>query len=153
MVYKLLKMKIALIFFLGMLMAGSPAASGSILWHSYETGMALGKKENKKVFLHFWAEWCDSCKKMAKETFTDTAVIAYLNKHFISIKVNSDKEKAVVSEYNVRGLPDNWFIAEQNKIIGNQPGYIPPDKLLPLLRYIYTNSYQKMSYRKFLDGR
>jgi len=147
---KLAGVMLATLFFLGLFLAGSPAASGGIQWHSYETGMELGKKENKKIFLHFWAEWCDYCKQMARETFTDSAVIAYLNKNFISIKVNSDKERALVSEYNVRGLPDNWFIDEKNVIIGNHPGYIPPDKLLPQLRYIHTDSYKKMSYSKFL---
>ena len=142
---------LAALLFLGLFLAGSSAASGSIKWYPYKTGMELGKKENKKIFLHFWAEGCDYCKKMAKETFTDSAVIAYLNKNFISIKVNSDKERTLVSEYNVRGLPDNWFIAEKNETIGNQPGYIPPDMLLPLLRFIHTNSYQKMSYSKFLN--
>jgi len=149
--YKLAGLMLAALFFLGLFSAGSPAASGSIQWHTYETGMALGKKENKKIYLYFWAEWCDSCKKMAKETFVDSAVIAYLNKNFISIKVNADKEQALVSEYNVRGLPDNWFIDEKNEVIGNQPGYISADMLLPRLRYIHTDSYKKMSYKKFLD--
>jgi len=144
---------LAALFFLGLLSAGSPAASGGIQWQSYETGMELGKKENKKVFLHFWSEDCEYCIKMAKETFADSAVIAYLNKYFISIKVNSDKERALVSEYKVRGLPDNWFIAEKKEIIGNQPGFIPADTLLPLLRYIHTDSYKKMSYSKFLNAK
>jgi thioredoxin-related protein len=149
--YKFTGWMLATLFFLGLFLAGSPAASSSIQWHPYKTGMELGKKENKKIYLYFWAEWCDSCKKMTKETFVDSAVIAYLNKNFISIKVNADKEQALVSEYNVRGLPDNWFIAEKNEIIGNQPGYIPPDRLISLLRYIHTNSYKKMSYNKFMD--
>jgi len=149
--YKLTGVMLAVLFFLGLFLTGSLAASGSIKWYTYETGMELGKKENKKIFLHFWAEWCDYCKKMEKETFVDSAVIAYLNKNYISIKVNADKERALVSEYNVRGLPDNWFITEKNEIIGNQPGYIPPDMLVPRLRYIHSNSYQKMSYSKFLN--
>lgn len=149
--YKLAGLMLAVLFFLGLFLAGSPAASGSIQWHPYETGMALGKKENKKIYLYFWAEWCDSCKKMAQETFVDSAVIAFLNKNFISIKVDADKERALVSEYNVRGLPDNWFIDEKNEVIGNQPGYISADMLLLLLRYIHTNSYKNMSYKKFLD--
>jgi len=78
-------------------------------------------------------------------------VIAYLNKNFVSIKVNADKNLGLVSEYNVQGLPGNWFITEKNEVIGNQPGYLPADTLLPLLRYVYTDSYQKMSYRKFLE--
>ena len=141
----------AVLFFLGLFLVDSPAASGNIQWYPYETGMELGKKENKKIFLHFWSEDCEYCKKMAKETFVDSAVIAYLNKNFISIKVNADKEQALVSEYNVRGLPDNWFIDEKNEVIGNQPGYISADMLLPRLRYIHTDSYKKMSYKKFLD--
>lgn len=142
---------LALLIFGGFIPAGSTDAAGGIQWQSYGTGMALGKKENKKIFLHFWSEECDYCKLMAKETFADSAVIAYLNKHFISIKVNSDKERAMASEFNVRGVPDNWFITEKNEIIGNQPGFIPADRLLPLLRYIHSDSYKKMSYSQFLD--
>jgi len=144
-------MILVVLFVWGLFLTANPGASGGIRWHAYGTGMELGKKENKKIFLHFWSKDCGYCEKMAKETFADSAVIAYLNKNFISIKVNSDKERALVSEYNVRGLPDNWFIAEKNEVIGNQPGYIPPDKLISLLRFIYSNSYKKMSYSKFLD--
>jgi thioredoxin-related protein len=149
--YKQVGSIFAVVFMLGLILAGVTVAAGGIQWHPYKAGMDLGKKENKKIFLHFWAQWCDSCKIMAKETFADSAVIAYLNKNFISIRVNSDKERTIVSTYNVRGLPDNWFIAEKNEIIGNQPGNIPPDKFLPLLRYIHSDSYKKMSFGKFLE--
>ena len=41
-------------------------ASDSIKWHSYEEGKVLAKVEKKKVFLHFYADWCVFCLKMAK---------------------------------------------------------------------------------------
>ena len=50
-------------------------ASESINWRSYEEGMVLGKVEEKKVFLHFYADWCAFCRKMAKDTFQDPTVI------------------------------------------------------------------------------
>ena len=126
------------------------AVSGNIKWYSYNEGMDLVKKEKKKVFIHFWAEWCPSCKKMEKETFKDSSVIAYLNKNFISIKVNSDRENALSSEFGVRGVPDNWFVSEDNEAISNLPGYIPTKMFLPILKFIQTDSYKRMTFNKFM---
>ncbi|MEW5910064.1 MAG: DUF255 domain-containing protein, partial [Thermodesulfobacteriota bacterium] len=64
-----------------------------IQWSSYDKGVAMSKEEGKKIFLYFWAEWCAYCTTMAKETFVDSSVIDYLNSHFISIKVDYDREK------------------------------------------------------------
>ncbi len=128
------------------------ASAASIKWYSHEEGMAIGKKEEKKIFLHFYADWCTYCKKMEKETFSNQSVASYLNENFIPIKVNSDKERKIANRYNVRGLPTTWFISKHGDIIGNQPGFMPPDKLLPLLKYIQTNSYKKMSFKNFLKS-
>ena len=133
-----------------LLIASNLAASGDIKWYTYEEGMALGKDENKKVFLYFWTEWCPNCKKMEKGTFQDAFVIAYLNKNFISIRVNSDEQRDIAATYNVRGVPDNWFIAENSKAIMNQPGYLTIKRFLPLLKYIHTDSYKEMTFSKFL---
>jgi thioredoxin-related protein len=34
------------------------AVSQEIQWHSFNAGMARGKFEKKKVFVHFYADWC-----------------------------------------------------------------------------------------------
>ncbi len=136
--------------FLILLIANNLAASGDIKWYTYEEGMALGKDENKKVFLYFWTEWCPNCKKMEKKTFQDASVIAYLNKNFISIRVNSDKQRDIAAIYGVRGVPDNWFIAENSEAISNQPGSIPAKMFLPLLKFIRTDNYKEMTFSQFL---
>ena len=118
--------------------------------HTWWEGMTMAEKEKKKVFIHFYAAWCPSCKKMEKETFRNSAVITYLNKNYISIKVNTDVESALSSEFGIRGVPDNWFISEDTKPIINQPGYLPPKLFLPILKYIHTDSFKKMSLGKFM---
>lgn len=118
------------------------ADSGDIRWYSFADGIAQQEKEKKKVFLHFWADWCPSCKKMNRVTFADRSVIAYLNRHFISIKVDSDKESALARKFGVRGIPDNWFIAENGQHIGNRAGYLSPRIFLELLTFIRTDSYK-----------
>lgn len=122
----------------------------AIQWYGYEEGVQQGRDESKKVFLNFYADWCRYCKMMDQKTFTDDSVIAYLNEHFVPIRVNSDQRKRIASNYNVRGLPVSWFIAENGENIGNQPGYLPPDQLLMLLKYIHTDSYKQMNFTQFV---
>jgi thioredoxin-related protein len=118
--------------------ACGPAVSQEIQWHSYGDGMYRGKFEKKKVFIHFYANWCPACKQMEKNTFKDPGVIASLNENFIPIKVNTDREQETATIFRVRALPDNWFIAEDGEIIGHQPGFIPPDQFSTMLKLIMT---------------
>ena len=111
-------------------------ASDSIKWYAYEEGMVLGKAEKKKVFLHFYADWCVFCQKMAKETFRDTVVVSTLNKDFIAIRVDFDEESATAEKYGVRGLPANWFLTEMGQPIVSIPGYIAPEAMLSLLKEV-----------------
>ena len=114
------------------------AVSQEIQWHTYNDGMARGKFENKKVFIHFFAEWCAACKTMEKNTFSDPAIIAALNQNFIPVKVDADREVGTAGMYSVKALPDNWFVAANGEIIGNRPGYIPPDQLKNILELIMS---------------
>jgi thioredoxin-related protein len=122
----------------------------AVKWYSYDEGMAMGKTQNKKVFLNFYADWCGYCRKMDSETFKDPQIVSILNKNFVPIKVNADKDTKLSSRYKVRGLPYNCFISESGEEISNYPGYVPADNLLPMLRFIQTDSYQKMSFKDFM---
>ena len=84
----------------------SMAASKNISWNDYTPGMALAEKQGKSIFLYFHAPWCGYCVKLKKETFTDDRVKAYLNDHFVSIGVDTDKRKKLAQQWGVRGLPN-----------------------------------------------
>jgi thioredoxin-related protein len=125
---------VILSLFLSVFMFASGSASSTgIEWHSYDDGMARGKFEKKKVFIHFTADWCHYCGVMEAETFKDPAIISSLNENFISIKVDFDKEANTSALYGVKGLPDTIFIAENGSIIGRRPGYIPPNVMKIIL--------------------
>lgn len=131
--------------------ADAPPKTG-IQWTPYQEGVALGKQNGKKIFLNFYADWCRYCAMMNKTTFEDKSVISYLNDNFISIKVNTDKDQKIAMKYNINQLPDNWFVAQNGEQIGNMLGYLPPEQLLPLLKFIHTDSYKKMSLKEFIGG-
>jgi thioredoxin-related protein len=134
-----------LVFLLMLLTCGlnSAAAAERIEWHGYDAGMSRSKFENKKVFLFFYAEWCVYCRDMDHKTFKDPNVIGTLNRDFIAIRVDSDREQAAAALFKVKGLPDSWFLAESGDIIGHRPGFIPADQLMKILNVIRSGSAGK----------
>ena len=116
--------------------AGVAPAADSINWRSYEEGMVLSKVEKKKVFLHFYADWCGFCRKMANTTFKDTALINYLNENFMPIRVNTDSEPETADAYGVMGLPLTVFLTEMGEPIFSVPGYVATDPLMSMLKEI-----------------
>jgi len=117
-------------------LAGSVSASEIINWRSYEEGMIVSKIEKKKVFLHFYADWCGFCRKMAQDTFQDSSVVAFLNKNFIPVLVNTDADQQTAVDYGVAGLPFSMFLTDRGEPIISLPGYIPADTMLLMLKEI-----------------
>ncbi|MCU0591050.1 MAG: DUF255 domain-containing protein [Desulfobacterales bacterium] len=119
------------------------AAADRIEWHTYDAGMSRSKFEKKKVFLYFHAEWCTYCRDMDLKTFKDPAVIGALNRNFIAIRVDSDREQAAATLFRVKGLPDSWFLSESGAVIGHRPGFIPADQLMKILDVVLSGSSAK----------
>jgi len=126
--------------------------SGPIKWYAYDEGTARAKEEKKYVFLNFYANWCGYCKKMDRETFRNNSVADYLNEHFIPVKVNSDKQPKIARAYYVQGLPSFWFLDREGDKLTNLAGYQSSEALLPLLRFIHTDSYKKMKFSDFVKN-
>lgn len=127
-----------------------PADAGDqIKWYAYEEGLALGKSENKKIFISFHADWCKFCYTMDQQTFKDPDVIDYLASNFIAIKVDVEREKSIARKYNINPLPDSWFLEDNGEVIGNKPGFLSAKEMMAVLQFIHTESYLKMSYGKF----
>jgi thioredoxin-related protein len=131
----------------------SPAysASDGIDWKGYEEGISTSKRDSKKLLITFYADWCTYCKVMDRETFRDSAVVSYINKNFVPVKVNSEKERKTARTFRVRGLPDTWFMSEDHEVIGHRAGYIPADTMIQVLKYIHTDSYKDMSFKSFVN--
>lgn len=129
------------VLLLAMLTGGmnSAAAADRIDWHTYDAGMSRSKFEKKKIFLYFYAEWCAYCRDMDLKTFKDPAVIGALNRNFIPIRVDSDREQAAAALFRVKGLPDSWFLADNGDVIGHRPGFIPADQLMKILNVVQAS--------------
>jgi len=131
--------------------SSSVAASNDIAWNDYTPGMALAGEEGKNIFLYFHASWCGYCTKLKKETFSDDRIKAYLNDHFVSIGVDTEKREKLAQQWGVRGLPTLWFLEPDGTKINSLPGFVDADQLLSILQYLHTQSYKNMSYQEYVQ--
>ncbi len=124
--------------------------TSSIDWQSYAKGIDVAKTQDKPVFLYFHADWCTYCTKLKKTTFADKDVLNYLSDNFVSIAIDTEKEKAFSRQWGVKGLPTLWFLESDSSKISSLPGYVEPDQFLVILKYIRTQSYETMSFSEFV---
>lgn len=91
---------------------------------TYEEALALAAKENKILFIDFYADWCGPCKEMAKTVFTDSIVGKYFAEKFVAVKVNTEKKEnqSVVKKYKVNAMPTLAFIQNDGKTISIAAG-------------------------------
>jgi thiol:disulfide interchange protein len=122
----------------------------AIGWNDYTPGMAMAGKGTKPIFLYFHASWCTYCTKLKQTTFKDKKILAYLEKNFVSIQVDTDKNQALSNEWKVKGLPTLWFLEPDGTKINSIPGYMDAAQLLQILKYIHTRSYNTMKFKDFI---
>jgi thioredoxin-related protein len=124
--------------------------STGIHWIDYTPGLARARNQDKNVFLYFYAQWCTYCTQLSQTTFLDAKVQAYLDKHFVSISVDTDQNQTLSRSWQVKGLPTMWFLTPEGNKISSLPGYVDGPQLLRILRYIHTDSYHTMSFQEFV---
>lgn len=90
---------------------------------------------------------------MDEKTYKDPAIVSYVNKNFIPIRVNSEKERKTAQLFRVRGLPDTWFMSETKEVIGHRAGFIPAETMIQFLKYIHSDSYKSMSLNSFIHNK
>ncbi|HKJ98484.1 MAG TPA: thioredoxin fold domain-containing protein [Desulfotignum sp.] len=131
---------------------GNAGGTSGIDWKNYTPGLAQAKTRDKNVFLYFYAQWCTYCTQLKKTTFVDEKVLAYLEKNFVSISVDTDQNQTLSQTWQVKGLPTMWFLTSDGKRISSLPGYVDGPQFLQILRYIHTKSYDEMSFQDFVKS-
>ena len=69
-------------------------------WHEWGPGaFAKAERQNKPVLLDVGAVWCHWCHVMDRESYEDVSTAAFINEHFIAVKVDRDERPDVDARY------------------------------------------------------
>jgi len=104
-------------------------------WYAWsEEAFAKARQENKPIFLSIGYSTCHWCHVMERESFENAETAAFLNEHFVSIKVDREERPDVDKIYmtfvqattGTGGWPLNVFLTPDLKpFFGGT--YFPPD--------------------------
>ncbi len=125
------------------------AAHQPIHWYPWgEEAFAAAASEDKPVLLDIGAVWCHWCHVMDGESYENPDLAAYLNEHFVCIKVDRDERPDVDARYQRAvqtltqqgGWPLTAFLTPRGEVFFGGT-YFPPDGKYgrPGLRTVLTS--------------
>jgi hypothetical protein len=110
-------------------------AHNPVDWFAWgDEAFAKARVENRPIFLSIGYSTCHWCHVMERESFEDEKIAAFLNRHFISLKVDREERPDVDKIYMTfvqattgsGGWPLNVFLTPERKpFFGGT--YFPPD--------------------------
>jgi len=118
-----------------------PNKAHLILWRAWgQEALDEAKKQDRLILLSLSAVWCHWCHVMDETTYSNEEIIAFINEHFIPIRVDSDMRPDIDTLYNQGGWPSTVIMTPKGEVLTGGT-YIPPDDMLGRLKQI-TDIYQ-----------
>lgn len=160
---KFFSLALLMLFFSTVSFAQKKQASGiKVTWKPFAVGMAEAQKNGKKILIDVYTDWCSWCKKMDANTYADKSVAEYLNKNYVLIKLNPEKDGDVMydgkkysaAEFSqgmgVNGYPATLFLKSNGQPITLLPGYSEADMFLHVISFIGEDHYEKKKFADYL---
>lgn len=131
---------------LTLLPAAAPARA--VEWKGWNAGLSAAASSRRPVLVDVYTDWCRWCKQMDRDVYARADVSQYLERHFVTVKLNAEggemvahqgrnlSARALASSFGVSGYPTTIFLTSSGEHLVNVPGYVEPGRFLLLLRYI-----------------
>ena len=146
--------------------------AAKINWISFKEAYELNQKAPRKLVIDVYTGWCGWCKVMDQRTFTQPAIIDYVNEHYYAVKLDAEMKEAVTigektftyqeqaraHELAVSllqgkmGYPTTLFMNEKMEMIQPISGYLEPRLFHQIVTYFGGNYQTKEQFDAFKTG-
>ena len=83
----------------------------------YNKARQEATEKNRPLMLYFGTDNCVHCKRLDATTFRDPAVVAVLNKSFVPLRIDAEKNSALAEALRVERFPTLLLAAPDGKIL------------------------------------
>lgn len=101
------------------------------------------------LFVDVYATWCGPCKMMDAEVYPDPALSAYMNSHFVNVRMDGETDfgRKYAAQQQLEGYPSIFIFSDDGHRISSVVGFKPATILLPLLEMLVENYKGVKKYR------
>ena len=113
------------------------AQANEIEWQPWSDSVfAQAKQEGRFVLLDLGTGWCHWCHVMEEVTYRDPAVVEFIRKRYIAVRVDADSRPDLSNRYEDYGWPATIVFGGDGGEIVKRQGYIPPKPMAAMLQAI-----------------
>ncbi|MEM9544532.1 MAG: thioredoxin family protein [Bacteroidota bacterium] len=102
-----------------------------IIEQDYNKALKLASEEDKLLFIDFYTTWCAPCKKLDKLVFQDGTIKESLQKDFILLKYDAEKDTDfhLSKKHHVSSYPTGLILTPEGFVVNRQYGFPGEDAL------------------------
>lgn len=112
-----------------------PAVRSPQVWYaSYEEAVAAAERLERPLLIHFYGPNCPPCRQMEREVFASPDVQRMLADRFVAVKVDGDRQPALMRHYSVDSYPTDVVQEPYNgRVLFENGGYLDRNGYLAML--------------------
>ena len=144
--------------------------AAKINWMSFKEAYELNKKAPRKIVIDVYTDWCGWCKVMDQRTFSQPAIIDYVNAHYYAVKLNAEmNEDVTIGDHTFKkqgnahelavsllkgqmGYPTTVFMNEKMEVIQPISGFLEPRMFHQVITYFGGDFQTKEKFDDFKTG-
>lgn len=105
-----------------------PGSSGTkVKWQkSLKSAQRMAIQQDKPIMIVFGATWCTYCHKLERETLGDRRMAAYVDREFIPVLLDYNKDSKVAEILEVERLPCTIILTPEADLLLKLEGFREP---------------------------